>query len=293
MNETETIGGNRVPSSMAQVRISMKYTFLEYIRSRRFLIVLIITLLIAALLTIVVDWRRPAGFTVSNLGFYSSWWGLSVTFIIILTGIFFGGDAISGEFQNKTGYFGIPNPVRRSSIYIGKWLSAFLAASAILAVYMAITIANGAYYSATIAGFGIGLPYQFVYSLLYAWFYLAAVMGVAFFFSSMFKSSSISILVTVILLLFGFSLISTLVSDLVGIEPWFILTYGAGIIGNILQSPYPPAKVVTTTPFGPSGRTFTTTTFAASVPQGLAIIGIYFIVTTILGLLLFERKEFT
>ena len=292
MNETETISDNKVPSSMAQVRISMKYTFLEYIRSRRFLIVLIITLLIAALLTIIVAWRRPAGFTVSNLGFYSSWWGLSITFIIILTGIFFGGDAISGEFQNKTGYFGIPNPVRRSSIYIGKWLSAFLAATAIFVVYAAITIANGVYYSATITGFGSGLPYQFGYSLLYAWFYLAAVMGVAFFFSSLFKSSSISILVTVILLLFGFSLISTLVSDFVGIEPWFVLTYGAGIIGNILQSPYPPAKVVITTPFG-HGRTFTTTTFAASVPQGLAIIGIYFIVTTILGLMFFERKEFT
>jgi len=118
-------------------------------------------------------------------------------------------------------------------------------------------------------------------------------MGVAFFFSSLFKSSSISILVTVILLLFGFSLISTLVSDFVGIEPWFILTYGAGIIGNILQSPYPPAKTVTTTPIGHSGRTFTTTTFAASVPQGLAIIGLYFIITAILGLILFERKEFT
>jgi ABC-2 type transport system permease protein len=287
MNEAETISGNKVPSSMAQVGISMKYTFLEYIRSRRFLIVLIITLLIAALLTIIVAWRRPAGFLVSNLGFYSSWWGLSVTFVIILTGIFFGGDAISGEFQNKTGYFGIPNPVRRSSIYIGKWLSAFLAATAIFLVYTVITIANGVYY------FGSsGLPYQFGYSLLFAWFYLAAVMGVAFFFSSLFKSSSISILVTVILLLFGFSLIQTLVSDLVGIEPWFILTYGAGIIGNILQSPYPPAKTVLTTPIG-HGRTFTTTTFAASVPQGLAIIGIYFIVTAILGLLIFERKEFT
>jgi len=236
MIETELNSVNEVPSSISQIGISMKYTFLEYIRSRRFLIVLIITLLIAALLTIIVAWRRPAGFLVSNLGFYASWWGLSVTFVIILTGIFFGGDAISGEFQNKTGYFGIPNPVRRSSIYIGKWLSAFLAATAILVVYMVITIANGVYYSATIANFGSGLPYQFVYSLLYAWFYLAAVMGVAFFFSSLFKSSSISILVTVILLLFGFSLISTLVSDLVGIEPWFILTYGAGIIGNILQS---------------------------------------------------------
>ena len=82
-----------------------------------------------------------------------------------------------------------------------------------------------------------------VESLLFAWFYLAAVLGLAFFFSSLFKSSSISILVTVILLLFGFTLIQTLVSDLVGIEPWFILTYGSGIIGNILNSPYPLPKV--------------------------------------------------
>ena len=286
MNETETIGGNKVPSSMAQVRISMKYTFLEYFRSRRFLILLIITLLIAALLTIIVAWRRPEGFLSSNLGFYSSWWGTSVTFVIILAGIFFGGDAISGEFQNKTGYFGIPNPVRRSSIYIGKWLSAFLAATAIMLIFTVITIANGAYY------FGSsGVPYQFGLSLLFAWFYLAAVLGLTFLFSSMFKSSSISILVTVILLLFGFTLIQTLVSDLVGIEPWFVLTYGSGIIGNILNSPYPPHSVTTTTPIGPA-RTFTLTTFSASVPEGLVIIGIYFIITAILGLLLFERKEF-
>ena len=285
MTETGTQCGNKVPSSMAQVRISMKYTLLEYLRSRRFLIMLIITLLIAALLTIIVAWRRPAGFVTTNLGFYSSWWGTAITLVIILAGIFFGGDAISGEFQNKTGYFGIPNPVRRSSIYIGKWLSAFLAATAIMLIFAVITIANGVYY------FGSsGLPYQFVESLLFAWFYLAAVLGLAFFFSSLFKSSSMSILVTVILLLFGFTLISTLVSDLVGIEPWFILTYGSGIIGNILQSPYPLPKVTTSSTFGP--RTITTTTFAASVPQGLAIIGIYFIVTAVLGLLLFERKEF-
>jgi hypothetical protein len=29
------------------------------------------------------------------------------------------------------------------------------------------------------------------------------------------------------------------------------------------------------------------------VPEGLAIIGLYFIITVILGLVLFERKEFT
>jgi ABC-type transport system involved in multi-copper enzyme maturation permease subunit len=152
-------------------------------------------------------------------------------------------------------------------------------------IFTVITIANGVYY------FGSsGLPYQFGLSLLFAWFYLAAVLGLTFLFSSMFKSSSISILVTVILLLFGFTLIQTLVSDLVGIEPWFVLTYGSGIIGNVLNATYPPAKIVTSTTFGPS--TITTTTFAASVPQGLAIIGLYFIITAILGLILFERKEF-
>jgi ABC-2 type transport system permease protein len=271
----------------------MKYTLLEYFRSRRFLILLIITLLIAALLTIVVAWRSPPSFLVSPLdstpaggGFYPSWWGTSITFVIILCGIFFGGDAISGEFQNKTGYFGIPNPIRRSSVYIGKWLSAFLAATAIMAVFLVITIANGIYY------FGSsGVPIQFGQSLLFAWFYLAAVMGLTFFFSSLFKSSSISILVTVILLLFGFTLIETLVSDLVGYEPWFVLTYGAGIIGNILTVPYPPQSVPITEHFGK--RPITITQFSATVPEGLAIIGLYFIITAILGLILFERKEFT
>ncbi|MGD0071897.1 MAG: ABC transporter permease [Candidatus Bathyarchaeia archaeon] len=285
MTQTNFESKNTVPSSMAQVGISMKYTFLEYFRSRRFLIMLIITLLIAALLTIIVAWRRPEGFLVSNLGFYSSWWGTSVTFVIILSGIFFGGDAISGEFQNKTGYFGIPNPIRRSSIYVGKWLSAFFAATAILVVFTAITIGNGVYY------FGSsGVPYQFGWSLLFAWFYLAAVMGFTFFFSSLFKSSSISILVTVILFLFGFTLIQTLVSDLVQTEPWFVLTYGAGIIGNILSATFPPHSSVVSQSFGP--RTITTTVFNATVPEGLAIIGTYFIITAILGLILFERKEF-
>ena len=123
MTQTNFESKNVVPSSIAQVGIITKYTLLDYIRSRRFFIMLIITALISVLLTVLVGYYRPAGFLTSELGFYSSWWGTSVTFVIILSAIFFGGDAISGEFQNKTGYFGVPNPIRRSSIYIGKWIS--------------------------------------------------------------------------------------------------------------------------------------------------------------------------
>src|SRR4030042_1759296 len=225
MSETGIVSNNKVPGSMTQVGITMKYTFLDYFRTRRFFILLLITLLITALLTILVGYYRPQSFLASDLSFYGSWWGNSVTFVIILSGIFFGAN----------------------------------------------------------------VPYQFAESVLFALVYLAGVLGLTFFFSSLFKSSSMSIIVTAILFLFVFSLLQTLVANLVKIEPWFILTYGAGIIGNILTVPYP--EHIHTETFG-EGR-ISITTYSATIPEGLAILGLYFIVTVVLGLLLFERKEFT
>src|SRR5580704_9913632 len=115
---------------MAQVGVTAKYTFLDYLRSR----------------TIVIAHYRPKGILDSPLDFYASWWGGTATFVVVLSGVFFGGDAISGEFQNKTGYFTIPNPIRRSSVYVGKWISAFIASSVVLFIFAAITMANGFYY---------------------------------------------------------------------------------------------------------------------------------------------------
>jgi ABC-2 type transport system permease protein len=284
-NQPEVRSANTVPGSLAQVGVTMKYTFLDYFRSRRFLILLIIGLLISALLTILVGHYRPASFLTTELGFYSSWWGMTATFVVILSGVFFGGDAISGEFQNKTGYFTVPNPIRRSSIYVGKWLAAFAASSIILLIFTAITVGNGLYY------FGANIPYQFGESLLFSWFYLAAVLGFTFLFSSLFKTSSYSILVTAILFLFAFTIIQDVIAALAQVEPWFIITYGSGIIGDVLMTTY-PAHVVTASTTGPRGAIFTITTYNPTVPEGLIIIGVYFIVTAILGLILFERKEF-
>jgi ABC-2 type transport system permease protein len=272
------------PSNLGQVIVITKYTFLDYFRSRRFFILLIITLIISGILTSVIGYYRPASFMASSLGFYAGWWGMSAAFVVALSGIFFGGDAIAGEFQNKTGYFTLPNPIRRSSVYVGKWLAAFIASTAILAIFIAITVANGVFY------FGANVPYQFGESVLFAWFYLVAVLGFTFFFSSLFKSGSYSILVTAILFLFAFDLIQTLVSSLAQIEPWFLLSYGAQIIGNILTVPYPDHTAVAS--FGPGGGGPSFTTFNVGILEGLVIIAVYFVVTAVLGLVLFERKEF-
>jgi len=269
-----------LPSGISQVGTITKYELVNYFRSRRFFVLLIIGLIISGLLTALVGYYRPSSFLASPLSFYSTWWAGSITFVIILSGIFYGGDAISGEFQNKTGYFLVANPLRRSSIYIGKWLGAFTASIVMLGVFAAITIANGIYY------FGLNIPNQLWESLLFAVLYLIAVLGFTFFFSSLFKSTSMSILVTAILFLFAFTLIQTLVERLVKIEAWFLITYGAQIITNVLIDPYPTTM---TQGFGRDAFT----SYAATIPEGIAILLAYFVVTAVLGLFLFERREFT
>src|SRR3989454_6462254 len=281
--KTDPIVLPNLPGSIAQVGVMTKYELLNYFRSRRFFILLIIDLIISSIFTALVAYYGVRSFATAALGFYSFWWGNSITLVVILSGIFFGGDAISGEFQNKTGYFLVGNPLRRSSIYVGKWIAALTASLIILAIYAAIAIGNGIYY------FGANLPYQFGESLIFSVLYLIAVLGFTFFFSSLFKSSSMSILVTAILFLFAFSLIQLIVANLVQIEPWFIITYGSGIIGNVLMDTYPTTQPIRGP--GPGGRDGTT--YAVTIPEGIMILLVYFIATAILGLVLFERKEFT
>ncbi len=274
--------------TLTQIGTMTKYNFLNYFRARRFYVMLAIILIISGLLTALVAYYRPASFVAGDsLGFYGSSWGSFATFVVVLSTAFFGGDAISGEFQNRTGYFLVPNPIRRAAIYVGKYLAALAASSIILGIFALIMIANVFYYFP-----GDPLPWGFVQSLVFAWIYLLAALSLTFAFSSLFKSSSISILMSVILLLFVFNVVDTIASIVVGIEPWFSITYGANIVSSILMAQYPPNHVSQSVPIG-GGRVFRIDQYYATVPEGLAILLVYFAVMAILGLWLFQRKEFT
>jgi hypothetical protein len=88
--------------------------------------------------------------------------------------------------------------------------------------------------------------------------------------------------------LFGFTIIQALVSDLVKIEPWFLITYADQVITYPFLTALPP-HVSTTVNF----RGETTTSYAPTYLEGLAIMAGYFVLTALGGLLLFEREEFT
>jgi ABC-2 type transport system permease protein len=268
--------------TLAQVGIITRYNFLNYFRARRFYVMTAIVLLISGILTIAIGYYRPAGLVGplgTSLGFYSTVWGSFISLLVILSTGFFGGDAISGEFQNRTGYFLVPNPIRRSAIYVGKWLAALAASTIMLAMYSLIAMANALYY------FPGSVPSEFLQALLFAWIYLVAALSMAFAFSSLFKSS-ISIFMSVILLLIAFPIVDLVSSAIADVEPWFSITYGAEIVTQVLN------KTPTAVSGGP-GAAVTFRLFTPTVPEGLAILGVYFVVTAVLGLWLFQKKEFT
>lgn len=270
MKNANTGNENAAATSAKQIGVIARYTLLDYMRSRRFIILCAFVLGISI---IMIGLIGNATFLLEAI----------LPFIALFSGILFGSDAIAGEFQNKTGYFSIPNPIRRVSIYLGKWIAAFIAASIVLAIFTIITLSIGFYFDNILPEFGL--------SVLFSWFFLAGALGCVFFFSTLSKSITISIFLDLIILVWANMMIQD-IAGLIPFEPWFLLTYGGQIIESILTIPYPAHQTI-----GPNSLYLkgiggiSTTIFTPTIPEGLLIIGSYFIITMILGIIFFERKE--
>jgi ABC-2 type transport system permease protein len=287
-------GHRPVPSSATQIFKLTRYQLREYLSSRRFIVLLGIVAVIGAILSAVFGYYRtslsaPGGLLSSGLAFYGSVWGGAVGFVIVLAAVIFGGDAIAGEFQNKTGYFLMGQPVRRASVYIGKYIAALIASICVVLLFLAVLLLNGAYY------FGAGLaPWQLGPSVLLAIAYLAAVLGTTFLFSSLFKTSAYGFVLTAVLFLFGFTLLQDLVSGLVKTQPWMVISFASGAIGDVFAPTvnWGLSATVSTIHLGPRGGG-EVTTYTPGVAEGIVIMLAYLVVTALAGLGLFEREEFT
>ncbi len=275
----------RIPPTWAQALILSRYQFRDYLRSARFILMMAIVAVAGLILTVVVGYYRPASILDNSNDLYGALWGSGVTFVVLFGGIIYGGDAIAGEFQNKTGYFLMGLPVRRATVYAGKYLACVAATLVAVLVYLLIVMGNAVFY----LGFGAFTNLSpLVQSFAISFLYLLALIGFVFLFSSLFKTSLYAVLVVAVLFLFGFTIISEVVTTLAHSEPWFLLSYVDAIIG------YPftgvPAHIThTTNPFSHA----MVTTFNPTYPEGLAVMAGYFLLTTFGGLWLFEREEFT
>lgn len=279
----------RVPPVFDQITKLARYQLREYLRSRRFFAMAGIVVAIGAILTAVVAHYRGS-LIASNVGFYAGSWGGAAGYLVVLVAVLFGGDAIAGEFQNKTGYFLMGLPVRRSTVYLGKFLAAYVAAASMLLLDLGFLVANGGFY------FGLGLfPWQLGASVALAFVYLGAVLGATFLFSSLFKTSAYGFVLTALLFIVGFTILQDYVSAFAHVEPWMVISYASSTISSVFD---PGANWgwtgTSTLVHGTIEKNAVVRIFTvAGVAEGVAIMLGYLVGTVLAGLWLFEREDFS
>jgi ABC-2 type transport system permease protein len=279
-NVDATKNGSRVlPSDLQQVGVVAKYDILKYLRSRRLLGILVIEVLVLALITALVGTSdRP--YTVD--GVISEYVGF-VSILIILGATLFGGDAIVSEYQGRTGFLLFPNPVKKSSILAGKFASSVAAMSLLLLIYYAVAIIGG-----LVLGDG-SMSTRVFASLGLALLYGIASVAVAFLISSIMKGSTGALILTFALFFLIFSIITSLIGQLGGIKPWFMLDFSGNTMSYIMMDPY-PVDSVQTLDLG-QGMGYTLYNYYPEIYLSIAVMAIYAVASIVLAYVFFRRRE--
>jgi len=281
MMENANVVNNRerLPSDLQQVMTVAKYDVLKHLRSKRLLGLLVLEGLLLAL-TFGLPIALGADAAEDPTDYISAFIGW-VDILIVLGATMFAGDAIVSEFQSRTGYLLFPNPVKRSTIFVGKYLSTLGIIVLMLVVYYGIA----ALLTFAMTGGGTVLA---AYSMLFAFVYGAAAAALGFLISSIFKGSTGSLILTFFTLLMILPLIAQLL-PIGDIKPWFMLTFCGGVISTILIEPY-PTDVMDSIPIG-NGEFLNYWSYYPEVGLSLVVLAVYIAVCLGLGMYLFKRRE--
>ena len=160
-------------------------------------------------------------------------------------------------------------------ILIGKYIAALIGLWLIVSVYYAITVLEIAQIYG-LSEISLGLFKSFLLAL----FYSISVVSIIFFFSSVLKRTITSALIGFFLLMMILPIISG-VLIFVGVEPWFLVTYSAGLITGVLGLPVEMHGP------GPEG----VAAFQPEFYTGFAVMLAYIIIFILLSLVFASRRK--
>ncbi|MCX6011670.1 MAG: ABC transporter permease [Chloroflexi bacterium] len=209
-------------SEFEKLRIVTGYEFLKHIRRKRLYVILGLTL-VAELAVLILVPVLGDGFPDSVMVMAAL---LSVGPSLATIGaIFFAGDAIAGEFESKTGFILFTNPVKRTTLVIGKYLACYGAVLLLVVLgYVIVTISLLAIYGTvpieTLSSFGLCLLYT------------GSVLSVTFFFSSISKGAMGATVITLVFIMVISSIIDSVLM-MTGQPNWFMLSANSDTIATI------------------------------------------------------------
>lgn len=206
-------------NSLEKLGVVINYEFLKHIRRARLYIILGIALLAEALVLILIPVLTDG---------YPDSVKVMAQFLTVgpalaaLGAVFFAGDAIAGEYEGKTGFLLFTNPIKRETLWVGKYLAGLFAVAVLMIFsYIIIAISLLAIYHE--------VPVEIFKSFGLAMYYAAAVLSTTFFFSSLSKGSMGA---TIMTLVFVWVICGILESVLMFTNNpyWFILSAGGDSI---------------------------------------------------------------
>ncbi|MCE5296248.1 MAG: ABC transporter permease [Euryarchaeota archaeon] len=280
ISDTSVRANMELPSDIAQILTVAKYDAFKHLRSKRLLgIVAIIAILV--IVNMVLPPALGEDYADTATGFASGFTGMLPTLIVIIATLF-AGDAIVSEFQGRTGYLLFPNPVKRSSLYAGKILSAIGLGMLLVALYYAVTFAL----TFAITGETTVL---LVWSMLLAFIYTAAAISIGFMISSFMKGSTGALILTFALLFMILPMVSGIMS-VTDFKPDFELTFQSGAISYMLEDPY-PVDLKDTIDTGDGAGSLTVWHYYPEPWLAAGVMSLYAIAGAVLGYIGFRRRE--
>lgn len=223
-------------SEFEKLKVVTKYELLKQIRRKRFYGALALTVL-AVVLTIGLyqglDLPRKIGIPESFIR--QSGAELFAMFVTgmgsfaIFAAVFFAGDAIASEFERKTGYILFPNPVKRTTLVVGKYLACVIATATIIII--AYLISAGA-----LLVFYGQVPGGIIGSLALLLMVACSVISLAFVFSSLLKGGMGATIATLLTFMVVFTIISSTLAY-AGYDPWFMPDRAADAVSATYNLP--------------------------------------------------------
>ncbi len=197
----------------------------KHLRRRRLLIALLLAVIIP-MLFYVIPRARGVGFASSSTLFAGNNLAFA-SLLVLISAAFFGGDAISSELDKRTFLVSYVAPHRRTSMFVGKFLAAFLATALVSLLYYGVTFTE----MESVYGWG-NVPAAFSTSLAIALLYALGALAVTFTFSSVMRSTITSNMLSFFALLLILPIVSGVLS-IAGVDPWFVPTYYSSLTTSV------------------------------------------------------------
>jgi ABC-2 type transport system permease protein len=176
-----------------QIGVVTRNELIKNVRGKRFLASLVLILLVFSLIT-VMPYANGKGWDATTIGsMLSSYLSYVVTFSVLIVGLV-GSVTLVSEYEERTALILFTRPIKKTSIFIGKFCASFITGVLLILVYyIGVDIMTLAFHGT--------VPVHLVQSFCMCAMYVFAATGIAFVFSAVMKKASMCIIFTILALL--------------------------------------------------------------------------------------------